>query len=78
MKHYREALAQSDSALAMSYGPRRISFYRTRVEILLGMGDKAGAKRALEDAIAMVKGLPVGQRSEAAIASFQKRLDGLE
>ena len=78
MKRYPEALAESDRALAMSYGPRRISFYRTRVDILLGMGDKAGARKALEDAIAMVQGLPVGQRSDAAIASFQKRLASLE
>ncbi len=78
MKRYPQALAQSDTALAMSYGPRRISFYRTRVDILLGMGDTAGAKRALEDAIAMVKALPPGQRSDAAIAGFEKRLASLQ
>ena len=77
LHRYPEALAESDSALAMSYGPRRISFYRTRVDILVGMGDKPGARKALEDAIAMVQALPPGQRSEAAIASFQKRLAGL-
>lgn len=78
MKQYPKALAESDKALAMSYGPRRITFYRTRVQILLGMGDKPGAKQALTDAIAMVEGLPEGQRSPSAIAGFRKQLAGIQ
>lgn len=77
MKRYPEALAESDRALAMSYGPRKIGFYRTRVDIYVGLGDTQGARRTCESAIAYTRALPPGQRSESAIAGFEKRLQTL-
>ena len=72
-----KALAESDRALAMSYGPRKIGFYRTRIDIYVGLGDTAGARRACEEAIAYTRALPGSQRSDATIAGFEKRLEGL-
>jgi len=74
MKKYDEALAEIDKALAMSYGPRRIGQFRTRVDILNAKGDKEGARKTLEEAIAYAKSLPEGQRSEKTIAALEKRL----
>jgi len=77
MKRWPEALAASDRALKLAYGPRTLNIYRTRVDILLGSGNTAGAKQALNDAIAMARALPAGQRSESTIQSFEKRLASL-
>jgi len=74
MKKYDEALAEIDRALAMSYGPRRIGQFRTRADILTAKGDKEGARKTLEEAIAYAKGLPSGQRSATTIAALEKKL----
>ncbi|MFI5370983.1 MAG: tetratricopeptide repeat protein [Candidatus Eisenbacteria bacterium] len=77
MKRYPEALAESDRALAMSYGPRKIGFYRTRVDIYVGLKDWEGARKTCETAIAYIRALPAPQRSESSIAGFEKRLQTL-
>jgi tetratricopeptide (TPR) repeat protein len=78
MKQDAKALAESDQALAMSYGPRKIGFYRTRIDIYVGLGDVPGARKACEEAIAYTRALPGTQRSDATIAGFEKRLQGLQ
>ena len=77
LRRWDEALAASDRALAKAYGPRQINLYRTRVDILLGRGDKEGARGALQKAIAAAEALPEGQRSRATIDSLKKRLDSI-
>jgi tetratricopeptide (TPR) repeat protein len=77
LSRWDEAVAASDRALSLAYGPRKITIYRTRVDIELGRGDKDGARRVLNEAIAYAQALPPGQRSTTTIASLQKRLDGL-
>ena len=74
MKKYDEALAEIDRALAMSYGPRRIGQFRTRADILTAKGDKEGARKTIEEALAYAKALPSGQRSATTIASLEKKL----
>jgi len=78
MKEYHKALAASDRAMELAYGPRKLGFYRTRSDIYVGMGDMANARKTLEEAIGYAEALPEGQRSERTIAYFKKKLEGLE
>jgi len=75
MKEYDKALAASDRALARVYGPRKVTVYRARADIYTAKGDKEGAKRTLQEAIAYAKSLPEGQRNERTIASLEKKLN---
>jgi tetratricopeptide (TPR) repeat protein len=77
MKKWPEALAASDRALAMAYGPRRLSLLNTRADIFAGMGDTLQARATLEGALAEARALPEGQRSEATLAALTKKLDTL-
>lgn len=77
LKRWDEALAANDRALAKTYGPRALNIYRTRVDILMGRGDTAGAKAALGQAIAAAEALPEGLRSKSTIESLKKRLQDL-
>ena len=77
MKRYPEALAASDRALAKAYGPRRLLLLRTRADIYSESGDVASARLTIEQAIQEAEALPEGQRSESAIASLKKKLEGL-
>jgi tetratricopeptide (TPR) repeat protein len=78
MKRWDEALAASDRALALAYGPRTLLIFGTRAEILLARGDKEGARATVEKALKTAEGLPAGQRSERTIAAIRKRLDALK
>jgi tetratricopeptide (TPR) repeat protein len=75
MRRWDDALAASDRAMALAYGPRKLLIYETRVDILRGRGDLAAARHTLEAAIAYARALPEGQRSSARIAELQKKLD---
>ena len=78
MKKWDEALAASDRAMArVAYGPRKLLLYTTRVDIYVGRGDTAMARKTLMEAIAFAQALPEDQRSAARVASLQKKLDGL-
>ncbi len=72
---YDEALAASDRALKLAYGPRKVGIYRNRAAVYLAKGDKASARKTIEEAIAYAESLPVEQRSEPMIASMKKQLD---
>jgi tetratricopeptide (TPR) repeat protein len=74
MKKYDEALTASDRALALVYGPRKITVLRARADILTAKGDKEGARQAIADAISFAKSLPSGQRNDRTIATLEKRL----
>jgi tetratricopeptide (TPR) repeat protein len=78
MKHWDDALAASDRALAKAYGPRRLLVLQTRADIYAGKGDRAGARHTIEQAIAEAKAFPEGQRSERSIANLEKKLAGLQ
>lgn len=78
LKRWDEALAASDRALARVYGPRQLGVWRTRVDILIGRGDREGAREALRRAIAAGKALPAGQVSRATLAGLEQRLAALD
>jgi tetratricopeptide (TPR) repeat protein len=73
MKKYDEALVASDRALAHAYGPRKITILRARADIYTGMGDKAAAKKTIDEAIAYAKSLPSAQRNPRTIAALEKK-----
>jgi tetratricopeptide (TPR) repeat protein len=77
MKQYADALAASDRALKLAYGPRTLGLLRTRADIQLAMGDKAGARATVEKALRIAETAPPGQRSERAIAAAKKRLESM-
>ena len=74
MKRWDDALAAADRAMARVYGPRKLRVYAARADALAGKGDKAGARKTMEEAVAFAEALPAGQRSEGTLASLRKRL----
>jgi tetratricopeptide (TPR) repeat protein/thiol-disulfide isomerase/thioredoxin len=74
LKRWDDALAASDRAMSKSYGPRRLLIYQSRADIYEGKGDKATARRTIEEAIAYAEALPESQRSATTLASLRKRL----
>lgn len=78
MKEYDKALAASDRALKLAYGPRKLSVLSVRVDIFTGKGDTKAARETMVEAIVYAKALPEGQRSERRIASMEKRLEGMK
>jgi hypothetical protein len=77
MKHWNEALAASDRAMAKAYGPRKLLFYQTRSDIYLGLADSTGARRTLAEAVSFAEALPPEQRSETTLAALRKKLQAL-
>ena len=75
MKKYDEALAASDRALLLAYGPRKLVILNVRADIYDKKGDAAGAKKTREDALAWAESLPKEQVSERQIAALRKRLE---
>jgi hypothetical protein len=78
MKDFDKALAASDRALALVYGPRKLAVLSVRTDIYTAKGDKKAARETLVQAIEYAKALPEGQRSERRIASMEKRLAGMD
>jgi tetratricopeptide (TPR) repeat protein len=72
---FDDAIAASDRALKLAYGPRKIGIYRNRAAAYLAKGDKESAKKTIEEAIHYAESLPTEQRSEGMIASMKKQLD---
>ena len=75
LKKGDEALAASDRALELVYGPRRVRVLEVRADIQAGRGDAAAARKTLQEALAFAEQLPAGQRSDSQVASLRKKLD---
>jgi tetratricopeptide (TPR) repeat protein len=78
MKDYDKALAASDRAMALVYGPRKLGVLSVRTDIFTGKGDAKAARETVEQAIQYAKSLPEGQRSDRRIAALEKRLAGMQ
>jgi tetratricopeptide (TPR) repeat protein len=75
MGKYDQALAETERALKLAYGPRKIGIYRSRADIFALKGDKENAKKTLAEAIRYAESLPKEQQSANLIASMKKKLD---
>jgi tetratricopeptide (TPR) repeat protein len=76
LKQYDTALAASDRALSRVYGPRKLRVLAVRADIYKGMGNAAAARKTVEESLEYAEALPAGQRSDPAIASLKKQLEG--
>ena len=77
MKKWPEALAASDAAMPLAYGPRQFLVLNTRADIQLGMADTTAAKATLTDALARAEKMPEGLKSANTIKSLKGRLEKL-
>ncbi|MEO7973094.1 MAG: tetratricopeptide repeat protein, partial [Thermoanaerobaculia bacterium] len=77
MKDYPRALAASDRALPLAYGPRRLGILRTRAKIQAEGGNPAAAVATLETTVKEARALPAGQVSERTLQAIQGELDAL-
>jgi len=71
---FDDAIAASDRALKLAYGPRKIGIYRNRASVYVAKGDKESAKKTIEEAIRFAESLPTEQQSANMIASMKKQL----
>lgn len=78
MRDWDRALAASDRAMRLAYGPRKLLIYQTRADILEGRRDAAGARQVMTEAVAFAEALPEGQRSERTIQSLRHRLETMK
>jgi Flp pilus assembly protein TadD len=69
-----DALAANGRALQLAYGPRKLRVLTQRATILERRGDKAGARAALEEAIAFAGTLPASQRNPRAVERLEAQL----
>jgi tetratricopeptide (TPR) repeat protein len=74
LKQNDEALAASDRALALAYGPRKIRVLAQRATVLEAKGDPAGARKALGEAIAYAGTLPKAQQNPRLVQRLEARL----
>jgi tetratricopeptide (TPR) repeat protein len=77
MKRWDDALAASDRALALAYGPRTLRILSNKADVQIARGDKAGARATLERALKTAQELPAPQRSERTIEAVKKRIADL-
>src|SRR5438270_226885 len=59
---FDDSIAASDRALKLAYGPRKIGIYRIRVATYLAKGDKASARKTIEEAIHYAESFPAERR----------------
>jgi len=74
MKRWDDALAACGRALPKIYGPRKVRLLQGQADVYLEKGDRAAARRALEEALKYAESLPPGQRSETTIGALKKKL----
>jgi tetratricopeptide (TPR) repeat protein len=54
-----DAIASLERALGLAYGPRKLSLWSLEADAYLAKGDRAGARRALESALAFADAQPL-------------------
>jgi tetratricopeptide (TPR) repeat protein len=72
------ALQASSRALPLAYGPRKVRVLAQRATILEAQGDAAGARKALEDAIAYAGTLPKAQQNPRLVQRLEARLKKMD
>ncbi len=78
MGKYDDAIANSDHALALAHGPRRVKIALVKVDALAKKNDVTAERQTLTDTIAFVATLPESQASPKMKIALQERLAKLE
>ena len=78
MGKYDDAIANSDRALALANGPRKVKIALVKVDALAKKNDVAAERQTLADAIAFVGTLPTSQASPKMKIALEARLAKLE
>jgi tetratricopeptide (TPR) repeat protein/thiol-disulfide isomerase/thioredoxin len=74
MGRFEDALAANGRALALSYGPRRLTYLRQRADIHGKLGDRKGQVATLREEVSGYEALAQGQRNDAGLADARRRL----
>jgi len=73
LRQYDKALAESDRALALAYGPIKVRMMQSRSKIYEKKGDRAAAKRVLEEAVNYARAVPKEQLPETNFKELEKQ-----
>jgi tetratricopeptide (TPR) repeat protein len=78
LKRWDEATAASDRALAKAAGITRIGLLRSRADLELARGDKAAARRFLDEALRSAQALPSGKKADGLVAAIREKIESVE
>jgi tetratricopeptide (TPR) repeat protein len=78
MKRYDDALAAVKRALGRAYGPRKLRLFSLEADVFEAKKDRAGARRALEDALSFAKTTPLTGGYPKLRETLEKRLAKLK
>jgi tetratricopeptide (TPR) repeat protein len=78
LKRWDDATAASDRALGKAQGVTRISTLRSRADLENDRGDKAAARRFLDEALRSAQALPSGKKADGLVAAIRKKIETLE
>jgi len=77
MDRLDDAIAASDRALKLVYGPRKVRVLNERGAILVAKGDRDGGRRAYEEARSLALSLSASQRPRRELERAEARLEAL-
>jgi tetratricopeptide (TPR) repeat protein len=78
LKRYDDGIAAIKRALAHAYGARKLRLWSVEADLFLAKGDRAGARAALEEALAFAKKVTLTREYPKLRDRLQKRLDSLQ
>ena len=73
-----EALSAVSRALDRAYGPRKLTLWALQADVFEGAKDRAAARRAIEQALAYSKTVPLTGGYPRLRDALEKRLAGLQ
>ncbi|HVU03054.1 MAG TPA: thioredoxin family protein [Polyangiaceae bacterium] len=73
----QRAAAYLERAIPLCPGPRRLRLYLFEADVMMAKKDRAGARKALEEALAFARNAHVSHEYDALVASIRTRLSGL-
>ncbi len=77
MRRFDDALAALARALSRAYGPRKLRLWSLEADVLVARGDRAGARRALRDALDFAATAPLPGAYPSLRDAIAKRLAAL-
>jgi tetratricopeptide (TPR) repeat protein len=78
LKRYDESIGALERALGLAYGPRKLHLWSLEADVFLAKGDPAGARRALESAVAFAKTAPLTGGYPAFAEALARRLASMD